>query len=289
MYQRSESFFHTTDGSKLFLQKWSTEKSVGTIFITHGQGEHSDCYHRLIEGFDQTGWNFIAWDLRGHGRSDGLRGYANDFHDYVSDYHLFLDTALKLPEVKNKPVILLAHSMGGLIQTCALLEKPETIENKDIKAQVLSSPLFGVSVAVPAWKDVGATFMQSLLPKITLNNEIKNEDLTRDPAVIREYELDTYRHGRISSGVYLGFKREFPIVLSRAAEITLPTFLHISDQDPVVSSEAALKFFDEVTSGSKGLKIVENGKHELYNDTVRTEVIQAVIQFVEQFKTGRVP
>ena len=284
MYQRSETFFHAFDGSKLFLQKWSTEKSIGTIFITHGQGEHSDCYHRLINGFEKTGWNFVAWDLRGHGRSDGLRGYVNDFRDYVSDYHLFLETALPLADVKPKPVILLCHSMGGLIQTCALLEKPEVLENTNIKAQVLSSPLFGVSVAIPAWKDFGATFMQSLLPKITLSNEIKNEDLTRDTAVIREYELDTYRHGRVSSAVYLGFKREFPLVLSRAPEIKLPTFLHVSDQDPVVSSEAALKFFDDLSSENKGLKIIENGKHELYNDTVRADVIQSVIDFVEQFK-----
>ena len=284
MYQRSETFFHAFDGSKLFLQKWSTEKSVGTIFVTHGQAEHSDCYHRLINGFANTGWNFIAWDLRGHGRSDGLRGYANDFRDYVSDYHLFLETALRLPEVQSKPVVLLAHSMGGLVQTCALLEKPEVLENKNIKAQVLSSPLFGLSVAVPAWKDISSSIVQKLVPKLTLSNEVKNEDLTRDEVVIRECELDTYRHGRISSGVYLGFKREFPIVLAHASEIKLPTYLHISDQDPVVSSEAALKFFDAIDSQNKGLKIVENAKHELYNDIVRTEVIQSVIDFVEQFR-----
>lgn len=284
MYQRSEAFFNGYDGAKLFLQKWSTLNSVGTILITHGQGEHSDCYHRLISGFKNTGWNFIAWDLRGHGRSEGLRGYARDFHDYVSDFHLFLETALSLSEIKNKPIILLSHSLGGLIQTCALLEKSEILKSANIKAQVLSSPLFGVSVEVPAWKDAGATLLQKIAPKITLGNELKNEDLTRDKDVIREYELDTYRHSRMSSGVYLGFKREFPIVLAKASEINLPTFLHISDHDPVVSSEAALKFFDALSSKIKGLKIVENGKHELYNDIVRAEVIQSVIDFVDQFK-----
>ena len=284
MYQRSELFFSGYDNAKLFLQKWSVTNSAGTILFTHGQGEHSDCYHRLIAGFENTGWNFIGWDLRGHGRSDGIRGYAQDFNEYISDYDCFLKTALPLTEVKNKPVILLAHSMGGLIQTCAWIKKSYAEEFPNIKAQVLSSPLFGVAITVPAWKDAGASLMHRLAPKITLGNEIKNEDLTRDKNVIREYEIDTYRHDRISSAVYLGFKREFPSVAEHAAEINLPTFLTVSDKDPVVSSEAALKIFDLFSTQIKGLKIVEDAKHELFNDTCRNEVIAAVVEFANQFK-----
>ena len=284
MYQRSELFFSGYENAKLFLQKWSAANSVGTILFTHGQGEHSDCYDRLITGFENTGWSFIGWDLRGHGRSEGLRGYAQDFNEYTADYDLFLKQVLPLTEVKNKPVILLSHSMGALIHTCAWIKKAYTEDFPNIKAQVLSSPLFGVAVDVPAWKDAGASLMHRFAPKLTLGNEIKNEALTRDKSVIREYESDTYRHDRISSGVYLGFKREFPQVAAHAAEIKLPTFLNISDHDPVVSSEAALKIFDLFPTKIKGLKIVEGAKHELFNDTCRNEVIAAVIEFLNQFK-----
>jgi alpha-beta hydrolase superfamily lysophospholipase len=122
-----------------------------------------------------------------------------------------------------------------------------------------------------------------LLPKITLGNEIANDALTRDVEVMREYEQDTYRHGRISSGVYLGFKREFQKVFSHAAHIHLPTLLHISDNDPVVSSECALKFFDNLASPNKMLKIFEGARHELYNDTVRSDAFAAVAEFLKQF------
>ncbi|MFZ3230526.1 MAG: lysophospholipase [Pseudobdellovibrio sp.] len=282
--ERSELFFTGYDDAKLYMQKWSTKDSIGTILLTHGQAEHSDCYKTLIDGFENTGWNFIGWDLRGHGKSEGLRGYAKDFNEYVKDYDQFIEKTLSLDDVKSKPVILLAHSLGGLIQTCALLEKnyPEIYPN--IKAQVLSSPFFGIAIEVPAWKDTGASFLNQIFPKITLSNEIKYDQLTRDLDKLREYEKDTYRHDRISSGVYLGFKREFPLVLARASEIKLPSFLSISDSDPIVSSEAALKVFDLIDSNIKGLKIIEGGKHELYNDIVRKDVIQAVVDFVNQFK-----
>ncbi len=279
MYHRSETFFNGYDGTKLFLQKWITPDAKGTILFTHGQAEHSDCYQRLVEGLDNQLWNFIGWDLRGHGRSSGLRGYAKDFNEYVSDFQIFIDFCMPLLEVKGKPVVLLSHSMGGLIQTCALLENvPE-----NLTAQVLSSPLFSVSVEVPAWKDAGAGVINVFLPKITMGNEIRADQLTHDHDIMREYEQDTYRHNRISSGVYLGFKREFPKVLSRASEITLPTLLHVSDNDPVISSPAALQFFDQISSEQKSLKIFEGGKHELYNDTNRKEVYKAVIEFLKPF------
>lgn len=281
MYTRSESFFSGYDKTKLFLQKWTTPNAVGTILLTHGQAEHSDCYLRLINALDGQGWNFIAWDLRGHGKSEGLRGYAKDFDEYVLDYKVFLELALGFFDVHSKPVVLLGHSMGGLVQTCALTEKKHL--NDIIAAQILSSPLFGVSVEVPEWKDKGAGILNSLLPKFTLSNEIKNDSLTRDLDVIREYEQDTYRHGRISSGVYLGFKREFARVQSKSQDITIPTLLHISDADPIVSTSSAIKFFDALGSTSKTLKMFEGAKHELYNDTVRAEVFKVVIDFLKQF------
>jgi len=83
--------------------------------------------------------------------------------------------------------------------------------------------------------------------------------------------------------VFIGFKREFSKVLSYAAKITIPTLLHISDKDPVVSSPAAIQFFDALASKNKLLKIVEGGKHELYNDIGRQEIYRVVAEFLKQF------
>lgn len=281
MYTRSESFFNGYDGTKLFMQRWTTPNAKGTILITHGQGEHSECYQRLVDALDGEGWNFVAWDLRGHGKSEGIRGYAKDFDEYVLDYKEFLELCLGIHEIHNKPMVALAHSMGGLIQTCALSEKK--VLQDLITGQVLSSPLFGVAVEVPQWKDRGADLVKTFVPKLTLGNEIKNSMLTRDLEVIREYEQDTYRHHRISAGVYLGFKHEFARILSRASEVYIPTLLHISDSDPVVSSPSALKFFDALSSSNKTIKIFEGATHELYNDTVRQDVFKVVIHFLKQF------
>lgn len=279
-------FFKGFDGAQLFLQAWLNPKSCGTVLLTHGQAEHSDCYHRTVLEFQNLAqsnghlpWDFISWDLRGHGRSEGIRGYARDVDDYVLDFECFLKKVSENPLVLQKPVILMAHSLGGLVQTCALSE------NKIAKAtaQVLSAPFFGVSVKVPTWKDIGSEFVNRLAPKITLGNELRTEMLTRDPEIIREIELDPYRHNKISAGVYLSAKREFANLPAKFSNIDLPTFMLISDHDPVVSSTAAMHFFDSIVSQKKGLKIVEGGMHELFNDLGRKDSIKAVYEFCQQF------
>lgn len=282
--KRSESFFRGYDQTKLYLQKWDADQSCGTILITHGQAEHSDCYNRLIQGFQNSkqgqNWSFVGWDMRGHGKSEGIRGYAKDFDEYVLDYHLFLDECLRINSLLNKPIILLAHSMGGLVQSCALREK----KYNQFKSQILSSPLFGISQPVPSWKEAGSEMINILFPKLTLGNEIKNEQLTRDLEVIKEYEQDTYRHGKISAGVFLGFKREFNKIVSTAGCLNIPTLLHISDDDPVVSTGQAKIFYENLASADKTLKIFDGGKHELYNDICRDEVINTVIDFANKHK-----
>lgn len=276
MLTRAEKFFKGHDGLKLFLQTWENPKAQATILITHGQAEHSDAYQRLVEGLSKhLDLNFVGWDLRGHGKSDGLRGYAADFDHYVLDYDCFIDQALALPLIKNKPVFILGHSMGGLIQTCALIEKKYT----QFVAQILSSPLFGLDLEVPVWKTSAADVLNKFLPKLTLGNEIKFDRLTRDMDVIREYEKDTYRHSKISTGVFLGIKREVEKVKSRGSDITLPTFLNISDHDPIVSTKDAIDFFESISSADKVLKMIEGAKHELYNDTCREDVFAAVADF----------
>lgn len=279
-YSRAETFFKGYDQTKLFLQTWQHSQARATILITHGQAEHSDCYLRLVNGLEKhLKLNFVAWDLRGHGRSDGRRGYAKDFDEYVLDYSCFTEEVFKLDFVKNKPLITLGHSMGGLIQTCALIEK----NYSQFAAQILSSPLFGLSIPVPVWKETAASVLQQFLPQITLSNEINYELLSRDLNIIKEYEKDTYRHSKISSGVFLGIKRELEKIQSRLEHITLPTFMSISDDDPIVSTKEAIQFFNELNSKNKVLKVIAEAKHELYNDTCREEVFKALAEFCQQF------
>lgn len=249
------------------------------MIITHGHGEHTEAYSRLIKAFEHDFWSFYAWDLRGHGRSEGRRGYAANFDEYCQDFELLLENVLNNEDVKRGPVILFCHSMGALIQLKTLIRRP------DIKcaAIVVSSPLLGLSVPVPVYKSKGAVLLNKVLPQLTMGNELNNEMLTRDPAVIREFEQDALRHTRMSSGVFLGIMDACDYVKNRASDIHTPALFILSSHDPVVSTPEAKSFFEKMGSAEKEIYIYPDAKHELVNDSIRLTVFADIKKFLDNF------
>ena len=275
-YKNSEGHFKGSKNADLYFQLWENPRARGTIIITHGHGELTDSYKRVVEALRDDTWSIYAWDMRGHGKSEGARGYAASFDDYCNDYVEFLKMVLAEPSVKKGPVVLLCHSMGGLVQIKTLMQHPEFTPD----AMVVSSPLLGIGVEIPAYKKVGAEWLAKLVPKLTMWNEIGNEDVTRDPEVIRELEQDPYRHARVCAPVYLGFLESFKFVHERAPELKVKTLFQISDKDPVISSPEAIRFFEHLGSPEKDIKIYNDAKHELYNDIIREQVFEDLRHFL---------
>ncbi|NJL25741.1 MAG: alpha/beta hydrolase [Calothrix sp. SM1_5_4] len=113
MPQRYEGHFKGHDHTDLFFQTWTPERVRGICLITHGLAEHSECYHALASRLSDDGWLVYAWDMRGHGRSEGKRGYVRHVSAFVDDLECFYHLARKRhPGVAP---VLLGHSLGGLV------------------------------------------------------------------------------------------------------------------------------------------------------------------------------
>lgn len=277
MYKRYEGFFKGHKDLQLFFQVWSQQNAKGTVIITHGQGEHSEAYHRLTDFFQNDSWSFYAWDLRGHGRSEGLRGYVENFDEYVKDYEIFLQKILQSPDRPQGPVVLLCHSMGGLVQLKALIDNPHL----PIDAIVCSSPALGLALPIPLWKTKGAEFVRKYMPKFCLGNEIENHMLTRDVDVIAEFEKDALRHGKISSAAFLGFSETWEVIHAQAGAIKYPALFLLPENDPIVSTPANKKFYDNIGSSQKEIYIYPDAKHEMFNDIHRQTVFQDLKKFLD--------
>ncbi len=286
MYKRSEGFFPGHQDLKIFFQTWEKPNSKASIIIMHGQGEHSESYHRVIDFFKDDEWSFYAMDLRGHGRSDGKRGYAEHFNDYSRDYEIFLKH-LFAAKIKTGPVVLLAHSLGAMIQLKFLSESYSPTTHPLITAQVCSNPLLDFGVPVPRIKDAGAELLSKFFPQVTMWNELTNKMLTRDQDVIREFESDVLRHDVISSRVYLGMKENRTFLFDRVGRVILPTLFQIAEQDPVVSSSASKDYFERLPSSRKRILVYGDGaRHEIYNDIIRDQVYQDLKKYLDGIKSG---
>lgn len=276
-FKRSEGYFRGKDDVELFFQSWSPAKPASTLVINHGLGEHTDSYQRLVDGLADQNIQLIAWDMRGHGRSEGKRGVVKRFADYTSDLVILIDYIRK--EISDRPLGLLGHSLGGLVTLNTIIRNPDL----NIKCAVLSSPLLGVQVDVPEVKKVGAKYLAEYLPSITLWNEIKDKDLTHDKNVIAEFQRDPLRHDRVSPRLYLDMVAYTERVRREGHNVTLPILFQLSGQDKIVSTKASTDFFQSVKSKDKELKIYENSYHEIYNDIERDIVFNDIKVFLKKY------
>ena len=278
MSRRFEGHFRGYDQTELFFQTWQPERPRGMVLITHGLAEHSECYHELAESLGQDQWQVYAWDMRGHGRSDGKRGFVRSLLEFIDDLACF-QTFVATQSAPNLPLILFGHSLGGLVTLrYAELKKPS------FAAMALSSPAFGLSVSVPKVKETLAQIANRWLPTLTMHNEIKYEDLTRDAGRIETFRKDALRHDKISPGLFLGMVEHFPLALAQAAEVTQPILMQVGDADKIASTVAGQALFKRLPNAKNILKVYAGGYHELFNDLERTTVTQDLKSFIRPFQ-----
>jgi alpha-beta hydrolase superfamily lysophospholipase len=278
--QRHEGHFSSFDDTEIFFQTWSKdEPAQGTLVITHGMAEHSDCYHPLAKMLAENNWHVVGWDLRGHGRSEGKRGYVRDFAYFKKDMDVLAKMLKRQSKIPTSPFVLFGHSMGGLITLQYLLEAQDKPD-----AATLSSPALGLAIQVPPLKEKVAHIAAKWLPTLTLNNEIKYTDLSRDEKMVQGYAKDTLRHDKISPGLFLGMQDAFKEVADHAEQITIPCLFQISGDDRVVSAEAAREVFSKLPNKKNQLLVYPDSYHEIYNDLDRDTVIADLKKFLGGFK-----
>lgn len=273
--KRLESHFKSSQRLELYFQFWEPENPKGSIVITHGQAEHGDCYSRLAEELCSEGWKVFTWDLVGHGRSDGKRGYVDQFSTYQKDLSCFIDH-LRRENLLGEPLILFSHSMGGLISLQALLEE----DLGPVAAAVFSSPSLGFSLQVPQIKKYMAQIALKVAPQLTLHNEIRFSDLSRDEDQLKIYPKDNLRHDRISASVFFGFLEGFQFVSDQAQNLDLPILFQLAGEDHIASTPAARLIYEKLTHPKKQLRIYTESFHEIYNDLDRSVVISDLKNFI---------
>ena len=288
--EQREGHFRGDGGIELFYQSWAPPTPFATLVVTHGISEHSECYKKTAESLAALGWNVIAWDLRGHGRSEGKRGFVGDFMEYVRDLRRFL-THLGEAGRLDKPFALIGHSMGGLVTLRHLVDygNPDpAAEPKCPKplAVALSSPLVGIGVEVPFVKDFAARLLHRVWPSITLNNEIHYDRLTRDPQFLAGYPTDPLRHDKISPPLYFGMLSNIEIVKHLADRVRLPILIQAAGMEKIVSLPAIKEIFPKLGSENKKLIIYEDSYHEIFNDLDREKVFGDLHAFLQPILAG---
>jgi acylglycerol lipase len=251
-----EDSFKGVDGVKLYYQAWRPdEPPKAVIQAMHGYAEHSGRYGNVVDELISRRYVIYASDLRGHGRSEGLQAYVENFEQYVEEQRIFF--SLIKEKEPNLPLFILGHSMGAIIARIFATKYPE-----GIKGLVLSGAGTRIGGTSGFMKEM-AKFLVLIIPKGRIATDLSSQ-ISRDPKVIIEYREDplVFKKTTVKLGVELlrGMKK----ANSLTSQIKIPTLVQSGSADKLV---LGVKELDKLlTMPDKMVRIYEGLYHEVYNE-----------------------
>jgi alpha-beta hydrolase superfamily lysophospholipase len=259
-------------GKTAFYGFGAPENLRAAILLVHGLGEHSGRYEGWAARFCERGVAVLAFDLPGHGRSQGRWGVIPS-PEKVYDT---IDTLLR--EMKEAfpgiPLFLYGHSLGGgIVLNYLIRRKP------DLKGAIVTSPWVILSETPPPFKVLLANVAGSLMPGMTQPSGLKTEYLSRDAEVVKAYRNDPLVHGLISAGLYRWMTTAAEETMARASEIAVPLLLAHGRDDMITSPSGSVRVAGSAPQAT--LKLWEGGYHELHNDPVKEEHFDFITEWMD--------
>lgn len=245
-------------GLELYWQAWLPQDIKAFVLLVHGFGEHGGRYSNVVEQLVPVGFALWAIDHKGHGRSQGRRGYVGAFSEYVEDLSRFYREVVD-PERGQLPCFLLGHSMGSIIAMNYVAEN-----SGDLSGCILSGT--GAASPLSEKKILGAitAMLSKVLPGGSIKFPLPPEFISRDLQVVAAYKDDALVHDRLS----FRLAREMALALKagvRAIQgVNLPILIQCGSEDQSFIGQQEL--FDGLQTEDKTLKVYPGLKHEVYNE-----------------------
>lgn len=271
------AFFDSSGGRHIYEQWWRPDvgEPRGVVAICHGFAEHSGRYSQVAAYLNGRGYVVEALDLRGHGRSDGVRVHVHSFNEYLNDLHRFLKNVRR--RNPGLPVVLLGHSMGGGIAALYVITR-----QPGLAAVVLSGPAIGSDFIKLSRPHRAALKLMSVAPRLRLPS-LPATAVSRDPEVVRVYQEDplVFRRGATVAHTLAGI-RALDRVALEMENFQLPLLIVHGTADLPVPIEGREEFHRRSHSSDKTLKLYESLYHEVLNEPERLDVLGNIAEWLNQ-------
>jgi alpha-beta hydrolase superfamily lysophospholipase len=272
--QRQEGTFTASDGVEIFHQSWLPDGSPrAVLLLVHGLGDHSGRYRNVIDYFVPKGFAIYALDLRGHGRSGGARGHTPGYDRLLDDMgRLFARVREAQPD---KRIFIYGHSMGGNLVLNYALRRGD-----GLSGVIAASPWLILPHEPPAALVALSKILARVAPALTLSNQLKVADISRDADVVAAYVNDPLVHDRISSKMYNELANAAAWALEHAAEMKRPTLLIHGGDDHITWCEGTRLFHERAATSI--YHRYDGLYHETHHEPERENVFRDIERWLEE-------
>ena len=256
---------------------WQASNPRAVILVEHGWGDYAQRYVKqfgqLIPHLLERGISVYAIDMWGNGRSPGTRG-ATDIGNAVEDH---LAARRKLRE-QPLPVLVLGHSVGGLVTATSTLR-----DQSGVRGMILIAP--ALNWRVSGFLRFVARVGGFLLPTVPMpvppgdpsdqsRDAQFNERLAKDPLYYMG-KLSWVTAGTGSTTAHANWKQY--------QHVTVPVLVVHGTGDKVAEPSGNREFIEAVRSQDKTLSLVDGGRHSLLDDPPsNAEALQVIVEWLDR-------
>lgn len=250
------------------------ESSAGparaVVCVLHGVAEHSGRYEHVGSALAGRGFEVVAVDHRGHGRSGGRRGHVDRWSQYLDDVED------QMAEIRglDRPVVMLGHSLGGLMALSYCVEgrpAPDLL--------VVSAPALGYALDRPRQLlRLAGPVLASLAPTATVGINRDLSLLATDPEVAAKAAADPLWNREVTVSLGWQVLRAAVRTRTRLDRLEAPVLCVHGRDDHLVPAAAS-----EILASAAGAerRVYEGLRHEVFNEPAGLDVLAEVIDWIE--------
>jgi len=259
----------TRDGLIQLRRRWRPDGDArAAVLVLHGIAEHSGRYEHVGDHLAAAGFDVVAIDHRGYGRSGGRRGHVDSWSQFVDD----VEDQLAEVRALELPTVMIGHSMGGLIATSYC-----TDDRPEPDLLMLSGPAIGTPDVNPV-----LAFLSPVLGRIAPTMEVREDGdpdvLATDPEVGQEFYADPLRVPYPTASLGRALLGEIDVVRDRIDRLTVPTLCMHGGADVLVPAEASA-----ILEGRPNVerRVIDGLYHEIFNEPVGLDLVDDVIVWID--------
>ena len=298
-----KSYYPSSDGLHkiAYYVRFPIGTVRGVVQISHGMCEYFRRYDDLAEFLTGLGFAVCGNDHLGHGDSvndSSELGYFSPEHGWENAVEdMYTLTKMMKHNYPDKPYFLLGHSMGSFLARAFV-----TKHGRNLTAAIFcgtSGGMEGITALLTVVDSLkilhGDKYRSKAVNKLAfgaytkkITDKVSEYDwISRDPEIVSTYEKDPKCNFIFTLN---GFENLAKLLWYVSNEKwfstypkTLPTYLIAGSADPVGNyGKGVLSVFNRLSLNGCDveMKIYENARHELVNETNRREVYNDIADFL---------
>lgn len=266
----------TSDGEERRSLAWRRDSRAGVLACIHGLSGSGEQFGPVAENL--APYSLYAMELRGQGLDPVVarRSMCLDVAAQHRDITDFL-AAIRVDH-PDEPVYLFGESMGSLLAASFSAAHPHA----DVAGLILSVPVVELIHRVPPWLRLAVRAMGRAFPRLKfspswfVSHETASPPLTRD----REYQASLREKPHYIRVFTLRFLSELGDLIAgshdAARQVNTPSLVLAAGQDCFVKVPQIERWFGNLASQDKTLKVYDDSYHLLWHDHDRKLVLSDV-------------